>query len=562
MEVIRTPVDAMQRWQEKHPNRIFLRQPIDGVFQEKSWSAVAREVEQIASGLRAKGLKPGDRVAIFSKNCAEWFIADLAIIMVGCVSVPIYATANHDTIDYVLRHSGAKLVFVGKLDNWQTLTNTIPKGITRVAMPYETFSCDLQWSDWLRASPASEPAYQWQPDDIMSLIYTSGSTGAPKGVEISVAAYYRASKRIIRLLDARPGDRALSYLPLAHITERVFIQGTAIFSGGVEISFVESLDTFPDNLRSVRPTLFLSVPRLWTRFQMGVFEKVPPRKLNILLNIPIAAGLIKRKIRKGLGLDKARILGCGSAPVAPSLLRWYESIGLPISEAWGMTENLAFGTLNIPYRRDKVGTIGKAGEGVEIKISDEGEILVRSEAMMSGYYRQNDKTAETLIDGWLHTGDKGEMDQEGYVKITGRVKDIFKTAKGKYVTPVPIEQKLMRNPMFEQVCVVGSARTQPIALAVLAEEMKKRPKAQIQTSLSRTLEIVNSKLESHAKLGHIVVLSEPWTVENALLTPTLKVRRHELEEQFSSLCHQEFNEPIVFEPVEQKQTFRPNKIAS
>jgi long-chain acyl-CoA synthetase len=559
MDVVRTPVQAMQKWQQKYPDRVFLRQPINGAFHEKTWASVAREVGQIASGLKAQGMEPGDRVAIFSKNCAEWLIADLAIMMIGCVSVPIYATANRQTISYVLKHSGSKLVVVGKLDNYESLSDAIPKGITRVAMPYPTLKCDLRWTDWLAHQPVYEKCHGWDPQETMSLIYTSGSTGDPKGVEISFAAYYKAAKRLTKLLDVRVGDRALSYLPLAHITERVFIEGTALLSGKIELSFVESLDTFPNDLRSVQPTLFLSVPRLWTRFQMGIFEKLHPTKLNVLLKLPIVSTLVKSKLRKALGLNKARILGCGSAPVAPSLLRWYESIGLPISEAWGMTENLAFGTLNIPYRCDKVGTIGKPAEGVEVKISDEGEILVRSDVIMSGYYKQPDKTAETLIDGWLHTGDKGELDGDGYVRITGRVKDIFKTAKGKYVTPVPIEQKLMVNPMFEQVCVVGSARVQPVALAVLAQEMMTHSHAQIETSLTKTLNDVNKTLESHARLGHVIILKSPWNVENALLTPTLKVRRHELEDKFADLCHQEFDSPIVFEPTESVIPFRPRR---
>ncbi|WP_220719730.1 AMP-binding protein [Agarivorans litoreus] len=542
-----TPVDALMHWQKQDPQRVYLRQPIDGVYHEKTWAVVAREAGQIAQGILSQGLEPGDKVAILAKNSAEWFIADLAIMMAGCVSIPIYSTASVDTISFVLQHSEAKLLFVGKLDEWGKQASAVPIGLKTVAMPYPTMPCHFQWSDWLKEMPVIEKNHLWDAKDIMTIIYTSGSTGDPKGAEISFAAYRYACEQLIDVLQAGSEDRVMSYLPLAHITERVYIQGTSIFSGQFSVSFVESLDTFPDNLRSVQPTLFISVPRLWARFQQGVFEKLPPKKLKLLLSIPLVSSLIKLKIKKALGLNKARILGCGSAPVAPSLLRWYQSIGLNISEAWGMTENLAYGTLNVPFRSDKIGTIGKAGPGVEIKISEQGEILAKGEGMMQGYYKHADLTEESIVDGWLHTGDKGEIDNDGYVKIIGRLKESFKTAKGKYVAPVPIEQSLAENSMVEQVCVVGSALTQPCALVVLAAEMKQHSQAQIEASLNRTLKKVNEQLESHAKLSHVVVVNEEWNVDNALLTPTLKIRRNQIEQHYSVLIHQDVDATVMFE---------------
>ena len=379
-----TPVNALMHWQKQHPQRVYLRQPIDGVYHEKTWAMVAREAGQIAQGIRSLGLEPGDKVAILAKNSAEWFIADLAIMMAGCISIPIYSTASADTVSFILKHSESKLLFVGKLDEWNKQAAGVPVGLKTVAMPYPTMPCHIQWSDWLAKQAVIDKHHLWHEQDTMTIIYTSGSTGDPKGAEISFAAYRYACEQLIEVLQAGSEDRVMSYLPLAHITERVYIQGTSIFSGQFSVSFVESLDTFADNLRSVQPTLFVSVPRLWARFQQGVFEKLPPKKLKLLLAIPLVSGLIKAKIKKALGLNKARILGCGSAPIAPSLLRWYQSIGLNISEAWGMTENLAYGTLNLPFRSDKIGTIGKAGPGVEIKISEQGEILAKGQGMMSG----------------------------------------------------------------------------------------------------------------------------------------------------------------------------------
>ncbi|WP_432460528.1 AMP-binding protein [Agarivorans sp. QJM3NY_25] len=542
-----TPVDALMHWQRIQPQQVYLRQPIDGVFHEKTWAMVAREAGQIAQGLRQQNLAPGDKVAILAKNSAEWFIADLAIIMAGCISVPIYATASVDTIRFVLQHSEAKLLFVGKLDDWDKQAAAIPNGLTTVAMPYHTMACDIQWQDWLDRLSAIDKHHLWSAQDIMTIIYTSGSTGEPKGAEISFAAYRYACERLIVVLEANRDDRMISYLPLAHITERVYIQGTSIFSGQPTVSFVESLAAFADNLRSVQPTLFISVPRLWARFQQGVFEKIPPKKLKLLLTVPLLSSLIKLKIRKALGLNKARILGCGSAPIAPALLHWYQTLGLNISEAWGMTENLAYGSLNVPFRADKIGTIGKVGPGVELKLSNQGEILVKGKAMMRGYYKHPELSAEALVDGWLHTGDKGTIDSDGYLKIIGRLKESFKTAKGKYVAPVPIEQRLAENSMIEQVCVVGSALTQPCALVVLAAELKQHSQQQIETSLGRTLTQVNQHLESHAKLSHLIVVEQDWNVDNALLTPTLKIRRSEIEHCYASLIHQPAEAEVMFE---------------
>ena len=378
------------------------------------------------------------------------------------------------------------------------------------------------------------------------IIYTSGSTGTPKGVVHTFGAICWAAENSLTALDVNENDRVLSYLPLAHITERVLVELASIYSSG-RISFVESLDTFQRDVVACQPTLFISVPRLWTKFQMGILAKMPQKKLNLVLSIPILKGVIARKIRQGLGIDQARLWASGSAPLAPATIKWFERIGVKISEGWGMTENCAYGTSSVPYRTDKIGCIGHAYEGVDIRISDEGEIQVQSPCNMKEYYLEPEKTAEAFTeDGWLRTGDKGTIDSEGYVKITGRLKDIFKTAKGKYVTPAPIEAKIMENPVVEQVCVTGTNLPQPIALLVLSEEAAQQDKADIQSSLESTLEMVNSSLESHQKLDRIVIMDDQWTIENDLLTPTLKVKRHVLEERFEGVIQKKYSGKVVF----------------
>ncbi|KXO06812.1 Long-chain-fatty-acid--CoA ligase [Moritella sp. JT01] len=543
-----TPLDALLHWEKHRANEVYLRQPINGTFHEFTWSQVADQTKRIAQALQSLGLAPGDKIAILAKNSAEWFINDLAIMYAGYISVPIYSTANAKTINYVLEHSEAKVLFIGKLDNYQSLEDKIPKDIITISYPYKTVTCQYKWNDLLEQhQPLATPAHI-NLEDLMSIIYTSGSTGDPKGVMITFAAFKSASLNIIKSFEFIAGDRLLSYLPLAHITERVYIEGGSIYAGEGVVSFVESLDTFVSNIQSVEPTLFISVPRLWTRFQMGVLQKMPAHKLNFLLKIPFVSGLVKAKIKRGLGLHHARILGCGSAAVSPALLEWYKRLGLNITEAWGMTENLAYGTLNYPFNPQKIGTIGKPGEGVDLKISEIGEILVKGDGLMTGYYKDEAQTKESFDEeGYFKTGDKGEIDSNGYVKITGRVKDIFKTSKGKYVTPVPIECKFGENPNIEQICITGTALTQPVALVVLSPEARELGQEAMTTNLEETRQHINKSLESHSRIGHIIVLKDEWTVDNGLLTPTLKFKRHELESRFKPFYEENHQDKIVWE---------------
>ncbi|MAY00023.1 MAG: AMP-dependent synthetase [Oceanospirillaceae bacterium] len=543
---VKTPLEMLYHWEARKPNTVFLRQPIDGVFHELTWKQTADQVRRIASALIAQNYEQGSHIAIFSKNCAEWFIADLAIMMAGHVSVPIYATAGQETIRYILNHSNCKAIFIGKLDDTQNQCAAIADDVVRFAFPYGDIPARYRWHELLQQQPmGSSPV----PDkkEVMSIIYTSGSTGNPKGVINTFESYGWSCQTLAASLDATADDKLLSYLPLAHITERVYVEGASLYIG-CNVSFVESLDTFVDDLKAVAPTLFISVPRLWTRFQMGVLAKIPPHKLNRLLSIPILKNIVAKKIRKQLGFENVRIFGSGSAPISPATLHWYQKIGINISEGWGMSENNGLGTLSFPFRSDKVGCIGRPYEGVNLRISDEGEIQLKGPCVMTEYYLEPEKTAEAFTDdGWLKTGDKGEIDSDGYVRITGRLKDIFKTAKGKYVTPVPIEALLMENPLIEQICVTGSNLKQPVALLVLTPEAKVHNASHINTSLERTLKQVNQRLESHAVLDHLIVVQDSWTTDNGLLTPTLKVKRHLIEAKYQSLLQKSYQRPVVFQ---------------
>ncbi|MCA6064981.1 AMP-binding protein [Thalassolituus marinus] len=541
---VKTPLEMLYHWEKTTPDDVYLRQPVDGIFHELSWKQVAEQVRRIASALIAQNYEQGSHIAILSKNCAEWFITDLAIAMAGHVSVPIYATAGQETIRYVLTHSNCKAIFVGKLDDTINQCAAIDESITRFAFPYGDIPAHYRWHELLQ-----QPALASSPipaaNDVMTIIYTSGSTGNPKGVINTFGSYAWSCQALADTLKVTNKERMLSYLPLAHITERVYVEGASLYNG-FSVSFVESLDTFADNLREVSPTIFISVPRLWTRFQMGVLAKVPPAKLNRLLSIPIIRTLVARKIRKQLGFGDTRLFGSGSAPISPATIHWYEKLGIQICEGWGMSENNGLGTTSYPFRHEKIGTIGRAYEGVGLRISDDGEIQLKGPCVMQEYYLEPEKTAEAFTDdGWLRTGDKGEIDSEGYVKITGRLKEIFKTAKGKYVAPVPIESLLMENPLIEQICVTGSNLKQPVALVVLTPEAKAHDSSHIRHSLEKTLKKVNAKLESHARLDSLIVINDSWSVENGLLTPTLKIKRHLIEGKYQDVIQQNHTQAVV-----------------
>ncbi|WP_434997017.1 AMP-binding protein [Vibrio scophthalmi] len=526
--------DMILKWAHERPDEIYLKQIINRQFVEYSYSEVADKALRLVSALNELGIRPGDRVALVSKNCAEWFICDLAMMLGDFVSVPIFPTAGADTIEYCLTHSESKVLIGGKLDDpaaTQQVIDAMPELIT-ISLAYDTAPrCQHQFTALIEQSEPSEARPQHHDDKLMSIVYTSGTSGLPKGAMLTYGAFAWSVQQLINHIQIERGDRLFSYLPLAHITERVYIFGSSIMAG-IETAFPESLDTFIDDVKMQRPTLFISVPRLWTLFQQRIQDKLPQKKLNILLKIPFVNTLIKKKLADGLGLDQARVLGCGSAPVSPALLDWYHRVGLNITEAWGMTESFAYSTLNFPFRADKIGSVGNAGPGIELKIADDEEIMVRGKGLFSGYYKNDIATQESFDrDGWLHTGDIGSIDSEGYLTIQGRKKDTFKTAKGKFVAPVPIEKKLFEYTRVEMMCLIGLGLPGPILLVVPHDFPNFDPE-RYERSTQKVIERMNTKLASHEKIKGVLMIKEPWSIENGVLTPTLKIKRHILEKKY------------------------------
>lgn len=545
-----SPVHWLNHWAETSPNQTFLHQPKNRQVETHTWAEVKQQVENVAASLVHLGLSKGDKVAIFAKNCAEWIMADLAIMRAGMVSVPIYPTANAETVQYILEHSESKAVFIGKLDKPAESEAGITGSVVRISLGYESIACQYDWQKMQTLAANDEPLSYQLPelDELMTLSYTSGSTGNPKGAMISYRAYAWANNRIVEILKLSPQQRMLSYLPLAHITERCLVEGGAYHSG-MPLYFTESLEHFVDDLKFAKPTLFFSVPRLWSLFQKNIIDKVGNSKLNLLLSIPIVSSLIRKKIQKGLGLEHAKLVASGSAPISPSLIRWYQKIGLNICEAWGMTENCIYAVGNFPFNENMIGTIGYVLPGCEAKTSDEDELLFKSGGLFDGYYKNEEATKEAFTeDGFFKTGDLVKIDEaSGAVTIIGRVKDNFKTAKGKFVSPVPIEKMLAQDPHVELLCILGSGMAAPVALVQLSEGASALPKDQVAASLKETLVNVNNHLESHEKVGAVVVVDEEWTPENDVLTPTLKIKRHVLHQRYSERVEELKGQKILWE---------------
>lgn len=532
-DAIRLPLELFYEREARHPNKRYMVQPLGGgQLLELSWADVGEQARRVANWLRSRELPPGSRIAIISKNCAHWIVADLGIWMAGYVSVPLYPNLTAGSMRQVLEHSEAALAFVGKLDDWASMAPGLPAGMPTVSLPLHPHGdFDYRWDDLQRSAPIQDdpkPA----ANQLATIIYTSGTTGTPKGVMHNFSNLGFAASNAIKLFGVGEDDRLISYLPLCHVAERMFVELASIYAGQT-IFFAESLDTFLEDLKRARPTVMFGVPRIWTKFQMGVYSKMPAQKLDRLLRLPIIGRFIGRKVLAGLGLDAIRYALSGAAPVPEALLNWYRRLGMEIQEVYGMTENCGYSHVCLPGGF-KQGWIGQNNPGVEVRIAEDGEVQVRSGATMQGYYKDPMKTAETLTDdGFLRTGDKGEQDANGNLRLTGRLKEIFKTSKGKYVAPAPIENRLGEHSRIEQVCVVGDGLPQPIALCVLSDvgrqEAANDSRDELESSLKELLAEVNGRLDQHERLHGLVLVKEVWAVENGFLTPTLKIKRAVIE---------------------------------
>lgn len=535
-----TPLDAFyQREQQQAEDICFVQPYPDGSIEKLTWAEVGEQVRRIAAYLQSQNLDSGSRIALMSNNCCHWIIADLAIMMSGHVSVPLYPTLTASSIRQILEHSNVRMMFAGKLVGWNEMKEGVPEDITTISFPLsapEICVAAVSWQTIIDETLPITDNPKRAMNDLATIIYTSGTTGTPKGVMHSFGTMATTGELSGLLYSTDSNDRMLSYLPLSHVAERAAAEICQLYYG-YTIYFANSLETFADDLRRARPTIFFAVPRIWNKLQQRVLEKIPEKRLQLLLRLPVIAPIIQKKLTKALGMDKLRIGLSGAAPLSTALLAWYQQLNIFILEGYAMSENFAYSHIT-KLGHSKIGYVGSACPYVKCKISEQGEILINSPTNMLGYYKQPDLTSEVIdVDGFVHTGDKGEVDDQGRLKITGRIKEIFKTSKGKYVAPAPIEDLLMRNTNFEQVCVTGPDLPQPIVLVTLSEQAAKNikksdAKEAMIHEFDQLLQETNSMLDKHENLSHIIAFTEPWSIEKGLVTPTLKIKRNEIEKQF------------------------------
>ncbi len=523
-----TLTEQARHWASTQPDQIWMRDLVESSSVDYPWGATVAEIDRVAAWLEL-AFGQGERMALLSKNRAHWIMADLAVINSGNVAVPLFTTHAQATAEYILSFTEAKVLFLGETENWSSVKTVLPEGCLLVTLP--GVACDLphkKWEELVADAPSEHSKYEPHPDDIISLVFTSGTTGLPKGVIQTHATNLIPMRRCQYLFTQREQPRWFSYLPLSHIAERQIVEFSSVNTGG-EIWFNESLETLARDLPRCRPHIFFGPPRVWEQLRQSVTAKFGGAEAlaQALANDP--AG-VQTLVTTALGLDQVEYCLTAAAPTPPPLIQWWDDVGVRLCEGFGQTE--AMGLIITDPADRRIGSIGKPAGEVEVKIGDNDEMLIKAEGCTPGYYNRPEKTAELWQDGWLHTGDKVRIDQDGFIFITGRVKDYFKTIQGKFVAPPPIEGLFAENPHSEQQCLLGRGYSKTVMITVLNEPARQLPKEEIEAAAIATVESINAQIEKHARIGAVIFSQKPWTIENEILTPTMKIRREQIENKF------------------------------
>jgi long-chain acyl-CoA synthetase len=530
-----TLIEYLDHWATKSPNDVWLREPHGENLTEWTWSQVQAEVGAVAAWQENFLGGPEINVGLLSRNRAHWFMADLGTIAAGNVTIPMFVTLPRDTAEYVMSFTEMKLLFVGETENWEAVKTVLPEGIVLVTLPGVTLDePHLRWEDLVAAHAGQSSSYECQPSDLVSIVFTSGTTGVPKGVMQTHASNEIPVNRFQESFATPPRGRYFSYLPLAHIAERQIVEYASLINGGV-VYFNENMMTLLRDLPACRPHIMFGPPRVWEQLQQVITGYFGSQQAvnDALERDPEGSG---KHIRDMLGLDDALYLLTAAAPTPPALIEWYGQFGLDLMEGFGQTE--AMGLSANTHEHRKVGSIGQVVGNVEVRISEEGELLARASGLATGYYKDPEKTAETFRDGWIYTGDKARIDEEGFIFLTGRMKDYFKTIQGKFVAPTPIENEFAKHPHTEQLCLLGRGYSKTVMVCVPSALAQQEDPEQLVAALQEHARVVNETADKHARIGAVIISTEAWSIDNGMLTPTLKIRREQIEQRFGERAQQ------------------------
>jgi long-chain acyl-CoA synthetase len=545
----------------ERPDAVALRVKHRGVWRELTFGRYAERAARVGLGLRKLGVGPGDRIAIHSENRPEWVLADLGAQGLGAVVTGIYPTSPAAEVEYLLGHSESVVLVAEdeeQLDKALAVRDKLP-GLRHIVVidPRNVRALDdpmiLTFAELEELGAGGDPD-EWRrsvealdPESTAIIVYTSGTTGPPKGAMISHANLMAAGEAFRAVYDVGPDDEVLSYLPLCHIAERLFSVIDALHAGYV-VNFGEGGESFAQDLRDVQPTFFLGVPRVWEKMLAQVeirMQDASPLKRRIH-----RAGWVQKPLREKLGMSRCRIALSGAAPIAPQVLERFRALGVPIREGYGQTENTAICTYS-PEDDVRLGTVGRAAPGVEIRIAEDGEILTRGPGVFQGYFKDPDATAQTIdADGWLHTGDVGELDDDGFLRITDRKKDIIITAGGKNVSPSEIENALKVSPYVREAIVVGDRRKHLVALVgieadTVGDWAQRRDlpfttyadlsaKPEVRELIQEVVDEVNERFAQVETIKKFALLAKELDHEDGELTATQKVKRQAIEREFAA----------------------------
>jgi len=582
----------------QRPAAIACQHKVEGRWQPTTWQELVDQVRTAARALIALGVPRGGKVSILGFNRPEWVIFDHAAMMVGGAPAGIYTTCSADEIQYIIHHSESRVVLVenaAQLAKVKLVRDRLPLLATIVLMRGAEAPSDagvLTWEDFLaRGAQSSDAAVDErldaiEPSDLATLIYTSGTTGPPKGVMLSHANLSWTARTLTELGGGTAEDVGLSYLPLSHIAEQMATIHIPA-STGATIYYVESLEKIADGLKECRPTAFFGVPRIWEKFHAALAAKLgettgvkrrlvdwarrvcaevnarsdrgEPLPRSLELQRGLADRLVIGKIKTALGFDRARRLVSGAAPIAPDVLEFFASLDMPIREIYGQSEDSGPTSYNLPGQT-KVGSVGAPLPGLQVKIADDGEILVRGPNVFLGYFKDPEATAEALVDGWLCSGDLGALDADGFLTITGRKKEIIITAGGKNIAPKNIEAALKQLPVVGEAVVIGDRRKYLTALITLDEAAAKllAPKAEgaalaaapaVRAAIQEQIDRVNEALARVEQIKRFAVLPRPFGIDTGELTPTLKIKRKVIAEKYAAEIDAMYAEPEPAAPA-------------